>query len=59
MGSLCLLTAKEPILIPNCILLYLYSNNINHLKSLFLKEKKVIIIIVIKHTNKVSVSTVT
>ena len=35
----CLLTSMELILIPNCSLLYLHSNDVNHLKSFILKEK--------------------
>ena len=40
MHSFCLLTSMELILIPNCSLLYLHSNDMNSSKSLFLKKKK-------------------
>ena len=39
MCSVCLLTSMELILIPNCSLLYLHSNNMNSLKSIFMKKK--------------------
>ena len=39
MHSFCLLTSMEPIHIANCSLLYLHSNDMNSLKSLFLKKK--------------------
>ena len=38
--SFCLLTSMELIPIPNCKLLYLHSNDMKSLKSLFLKKKK-------------------
>ena len=38
MCSFCLLTSMELILIPNCSLFYLHSNDMNSLKSLFLKK---------------------
>ena len=41
MSSFCMLASMELILIPNNTLLYLYSNDMNSLKSLDLgKEKK-------------------
>ena len=47
--SFCLLASIEQILVPNCSLLYLHSNDMNSLKKLFLKRKVTAInIIVIK-----------
>ena len=43
MRSFCLLASMELILIPNCSLLYLHSNDMNSLKSLFLKNGEVIV----------------
>ena len=43
MLSFCSLTSMEPILIPNCSLLYLHSNDMNSWKK-FISEKKVIAI---------------
>ena len=43
MCSFCLLTLMEPILIPNCSILYLHSNDINSLKSLHLKKEVIAI----------------
>ena len=36
MHSFCLLASMELILIPNCSLLYLYSNDMNNFKNIFL-----------------------
>ena len=38
MYSFCLLASMELILIPNCSILYLHSNNRNSSKSLFMKK---------------------
>ena len=48
MRNFCLLTSIELVLIPNCSLLNLHSNDINSLKSSFLKKVIAINIIVIK-----------
>ena len=57
MHSFCLLTSMELTLIPDCSLLYLHSNDMNSLKSVFKKKKRVIAIniIVIKKTRIKSV----
>ena len=47
MRNFCVLTVIERIFLPNCSILNLHSNNVNSLKSLFLK-KVVANIIVIK-----------
>ena len=44
MHSFCLLTSMELLPIPNFNLLYLDSNDMNNLKTLFLKKKRVIAI---------------
>ena len=54
MHSFCLLTSMELIIIANCSILYLHSNDTNNLKSLFLKKKVIPInIIVIKNHKSV------
>ena len=55
MRNFCLLTSRELILVSNCSLLYLHSNDINRLKR-FLEEKKVIamnMIVIKKNTESV------
>ena len=47
-----LLTSVELILVPNCSILYLHSNNINSLKSLFEIKVTAINIIVVKSVHK-------
>ena len=50
MHSFCLLASMKRILIPNCSILYLHSNDMNSLKRLFLKKSTNIIV---KRINKV------
>ena len=47
MRNFCLHTSKELILIPNCSLLYLHSNDTNSLESLVLEILAINIILVI------------
>ena len=47
MHTFSLLTSMERILIPICSILYLQSNDMNSLKSLFLKKKKKFIAILL------------
>ena len=58
MHSFCLLTLMELILIPNCGLLHLHSNDMNSLNSSFLEKKIVAISIIVVIKNQLTNSVI-